>query len=311
MRQAGALTNRDRAARLVDYLLTQGIVAKFDAEGDSWAIWIRDEDQLPQAKELLREFAADPDGKKYRSVDAVAEALRRKQAADDKRRMKNVIEVRNRWTVGSGPTPVTIALLATSIFISLATNFGQTNNDLQQAIMFQSLEGDGPSNWFLAAPSPVYDIEHGQVWRLVTPIFRHLRILHLLFNMFWLYDLGSMVESRRGSLRFGLLVLVIAVLSNFGQYFLSLHLTSQPSIAFGGMSGVNYGLFGYIWMKSLYDPMAGFRISSQAVFVMVVWFFVCWTGVAGPVANWAHTVGFAVGMAIGYAPVAWRGMAKR
>ena len=43
------------------------------------------------------------------------------------------------------------------------------------------------------------------------------------------------------------LVLVIAALSNLGQYFVS-----GPN--FCGISGVVYGLFGYIWMKGRFDP---------------------------------------------------------
>lgn len=310
MRQAGTLTNREHAERLVDYLLTQGIVAKFDANGDSWAIWIRDEDQLAKAKELLREFAADPDGEKYRSVDTKAETLRKQQAADDARRMKNVIELRNRTGVGGGRIPVTIVLVAISILVTLSTNFGKSNNDVLQAVMFQSVpnEKEIPADW-----SPIRDINRGQVWRLVTPIFLHFDFLHILFNMYWLLVFGSMIEPRRGSLPYGLLILVVGALSNFAQYFFSFELnwTPEPTILFGGMSGVNYGLFGYLWMKSKYDPAAGMRISSQVVFVMVLWFFVCMTGAAGPVANWAHGAGLLVGMAIGYAPIALRTMSKR
>ncbi|MCC7085521.1 MAG: rhomboid family intramembrane serine protease [Pirellulales bacterium] len=302
MRQAGTLSNRQLAERFADYLLTQGISAKVDAEGDRWAIWIHDEDQLPQAREVLREFAVDPEAEKYRSAGGAAEVLREQYAQADEKRRKNLIELGDRWRGGSGLRPLTMAFIAMCIFVSLATNFGKENNVLLQAIMFQSFDENG------LAPSATHDIEHGQIWRLVTPIFLHFHPLHLLFNMFWLYDLGSAIETRRGTVRYGLLVLATAALSNYGQYFFSFELkwTPDPSIRFGGMSGVVYGLFGYAWMKSRFDPLVGLRISSQVVTLMIAWLFLCWTGVIGSVANWAHAVGLLSGIAIGYLPIVWR-----
>jgi GlpG protein len=311
MRQAGTLSNREQAERLCDYLLTQGISAKADADGDSWAIWIHDEDQLPKAKALLQEFQADPNSAKYRSAAQTAESLRKQQARDDEQRRKNVIELRNRWGKSSGPRPLTMVLIGVSVLVTLATNFGKDFNEIQQAVMFQSLENDARGQ--LGAPGQIHDIFEGQIWRLVTPIFLHFRILHLVFNMFWLYDLGAMVEGKRGTLRYGLLVLAIAVLSNYGEYFIpeALNMKADGIRIFGGMSGVNYGLFGYIWMKSQFDPLSGMRLSGQTVFIMLLWFVVCWIGVVGSIANWAHTVGLVVGIIIGYAPIAWQKLTKR
>ena len=62
-------------------------------------------------------------------------------------------------------------------------------------------------------------ILHGEVWRLVTPIFMHGSLLHIFFNMWWLGDLGTMIEVRRGTLRLAGLVLIAAVVSNVGQHF--------------------------------------------------------------------------------------------
>ena len=39
---------------------------------------------------------------------------------------------------------------------------------------------------------------------------------------------------------------------------------------------------------------------------MIVWLFVCWTGVIGSVANFAHVAGLIVGVVIGAAPHLWR-----
>src|SRR5207253_2404761 len=80
-------------------------------------------------------------------------------------------------------------------------------------------------------------LKRGQVWRVLTPAFIHFSILHLMFNMFWLLDLGTMIETRRGTLKLLGLVLLSGILGNLGEYF-----WSGPF--FGGMSGVVYGLFG-------------------------------------------------------------------
>jgi membrane associated rhomboid family serine protease len=39
---------------------------------------------------------------------------------------------------------------------------------------------------------------------------------------------------------------------------------------------------------------------------MLVWFFLCLTSIVGSVANGAHAVGLASGMALAYLPVVWR-----
>jgi len=88
-------------------------------------------------------------------------------------------------------------------------------------------------------------------------------------------------------------VMAIASSSNMAQYFVS-----GPS--FGGMSGVVYGLFGYVWMQSKYNPASGFILDKQIVTMMIAWFFLCLSGFAGPIANTAHGVGLLAGMAIGY-----------
>ena len=75
---------------------------------------------------------------------------------------------------------------------------------------------------------------------------------------------------------------------------------------FGGMSGVVYGLFGYAWMKSTFDPQAGFRLSQITVIILMAWLVLCMTSAVGSVANVAHVVGLVVGAAFGYLPILWR-----
>src|SRR5205814_9740200 len=108
----------------------------------------------------------------------------------------------------------------------------------------------GPMFIFYWPLGSLIEIKNGQLWRLITPIFVHGGFLHLLFNMWWMRDLGFMIEQRKGSLRLALMVLLVAIPSNIAQY-----MTAGPW--FGGMSGVVYGLFGYIWMKGKFSPHEG------------------------------------------------------
>jgi len=111
--------------------------------------------------------------------------------------------------------------------------------------------------------------------------------MHILFNMMWLFTLGGMIEMRQGRTMLGVMVLILALVSNCAQY-----LYAGP--AFGGMSGVVYGLFGYVWIRGLLDPAIGFTISRPNVLLMLVWFVFCLTGIL-PVANACHAAGLISG----------------
>jgi len=142
------------------------------------------------------------------------------------------------------------------------------------------------------------DVRSGQVWRLVTPIFLHSDLLHLLFNMWWLLDFGTMLEHRTGSWQFLGLVLLSAALSNAAQ------LQWGGSPLFGGMSGVVYALFGYLWIRGKQDPGFGVALPPQLAGFFLVWWALGVTGVldalVGPIANYCHSGGLAVGAGWGY-----------
>ena len=47
---------------------------------------------------------------------------------------------------------------------------------------------------------------------------------------------------------------------------------------FGGMSGVVYGLFGYVWIKSMFCRNRDFTCPQVTVIIMIIWLFLCMTG---------------------------------
>jgi GlpG protein len=138
----------------------------------------------------------------------------------------------------------------------------------------------------------------GQYWRLITPIFLHFGLMHLVFNGLWLALLGGRIERLYGSLHLLLLVFASGAISNMIQY------SWQGSAYFGGMSGVVYALLGYIWIKGHFAPQPGVQLPPGILPFMLVWLLVGMTGVLElvlgiGVANGAHVGGLLIGMLLG------------
>jgi GlpG protein len=117
--------------------------------------------------------------------------------------------------------------------------------------------------------------------------------------MLCLKDLGTLIEARQSTGQMAALVLLIGVLSNIGQYFFG-------GPGFGGMSGVIYGLFGYIWIRGKCDPTSGLFVDPRNVMMMIVWFFLCLFQIIPHVANTAHAVGLVMGVVWGALPLGKR-----
>jgi len=295
MRQAGTIANRQDAQRFSDYLMSLGITSKVDPAGDQWAIWVHDENELPRSREELEQFRVDPQNARYKDAGQTARKARHEAAARQRKAERNFVDVRQQWNSPWRRRPVTMTLIAMSVVAYLGQSSG--NGEMETRLLFSTNEH-------------LSEIKAGELWRLVTPIFLHFKImqipfLHLAFNMFWLYDLGTIIERTIGSLWYVPLILAIAVSSNCGQFVM----TGSPF--FGGMSGVVFGLFGYAWVRGRLDPTCGVYLRPEIVFWMMAWFVLCIVGVIGNVANWAHGVGLATGAACGYLAFAYRRMRKR
>ena len=89
-------------------------------------------------------------------------------------------------------------------------------------------------------------IRRGQWWRLLTSVLPHLDVLHLIFNLWWLWIFGTTVERVFGHLNTILLFLLFAIGPNALQYAFS-----DGGV---GLSGIGYGLFGLLWILSRRDP---------------------------------------------------------
>lgn len=136
----------------------------------------------------------------------------------------------------------------------------------------------------------------GQVWRWFTPMLLHFSVLHLAFNCAINVELGRRVEGALGSVGLWSVVLLLAGVSNLAQYAIG----SSP--VFGGLSGVGYGLLGFVLVMQRRFPAAPvWRLPPGLSIGLLVFLVVFTTGVTEPfglyVANAAHWGGLLSGAA--------------
>jgi GlpG protein len=291
VRLIGHLENERRARTFGDYLYVNGIENQVDpAENGTWEIWVRADDQIEQAESLLGRFRDSPDDPLFEGAADAATAKRDKEQKALRRFQKKIIDKDALFPARPRMGFVTILLMAASVLLTIFSELGTNDQFLQPFFITQFEAEAGQIRWMPGLP----EIRHGEIWRLLTPIFIHFGLWHILFNMLWLKDLGSMIENRKGSLYLSGIVIATAVLSNLAQY----RFGGQPR--FGGMSGVVYALLAFIWIRGKYDPSSGLRLHRYVVIMMMVWFVLCLVGIIPNVANAAHAVGLLLGMAWGF-----------
>jgi GlpG protein len=292
MRLIGHLANELSARTFGDYLYVQGIENRIESQEEGWAVWVNDEDKLAGAAQLLVAFRANPADPQFQAQARNAANLRSETAKDEEAWRKRLRNRRHlfRPLTGYGFGPLTFVLIASSVLVFFLSRFGAE----WERIKVLSITDWWVTGAYFQWNPGLEEIRHGQLWRLFTPILIHGNVMHIFFNLWWLRDLGSMIEGRQSSWQLALLVLVVAAGSNLAEYWIG------RMAVFGGMSGVVYGLFGYVWMRGKFDPASGLFVHPSTVTIMMIWLVVCFTGIVGAVANTAHVAGLAIGMAWGY-----------
>ena len=252
-----------------------------EKEGEEgYEIWISDEDQINEASFHYQEFLKNHDDPKFKVK--LKDKRKPESLPESKKSGFKQYNLGNKWrSQEKSPGVVTLALIITSVAVFLISGMGKNTQIIGPFFISEEINGG------------LDEIISGQLWRLITPIFLHFNLLHILFNCMWLHSLGSQIEKKKGTKFFITFILCTAIVSNLSQF-----LITGP--AFGGMSGVVYGLFGYVWIKSRLDPGDGFYIDPVIAMIMLGFFLVCFTGAFGGVANWAHAGGLIVGLGWGY-----------
>ena len=147
---------------------------------------------------------------------------------------------------------------------------------------------------FLGAKKTSLIVEDGEWWRLLTPMILHAGIIHLLFNMLGLFNIGVPAEREFGSLKIGAIFLVSGL---NGVLLSAIFVPQQVGV---GASGAIFGLFGAAWADlfqnwGLYRGQA-WKAFFQLLFATIVNLLL---GLVPYLDNFAHLGGFIAGFIFG------------
>lgn len=143
---------------------------------------------------------------------------------------------------------VTITLIAINVIIYLfMILFGQYDNIINKYATY------GP-----------YIVQYHEYYRLITGAFLHANIIHLLFNCYALYVIGSQIENFMGRWKY----LVIYLVSALTGSLLSILLNNGASI---GASGAIFGLMGsLLYFGYHYRVYLGTVLKSQIIPLILI-----------------------------------------
>jgi len=178
----------------------------------------------------------------------------------------------NTGIIGStNPTPAVIALVALNVVCFVASGFGS-------ASVIDKL-----GMW----PNGVHYLHED--YRVVTSMFLHLDVLHIVSNMFTLLIVGPAVEFMLGRTRFVTLYMLAGIGGSVAFYLIA----PAPSVA-AGASGAIFGVMGAYVVLALrqHKPM-GPVVALIAINLVI--------GFADPNIGWqAHVGGLVVGAALAF-----------
>jgi GlpG protein len=328
MRKIGQLRDERQARVFSDALYARGLENDVETEDDgAFSIWVHDDDQLARGRELLEKFVLGPEATEWQAAPATAARKRKEEERAAERRASNVItrermEYERTFTAFAWvPMLLALASIVVTIVAGDLSLMGGTpaprmtdddygayvNRVERRDALFitsaarRSIEvpvetEDGVQVVRVIAPpepgaKPLPEVASGQVWRLFTPMFLHFGLLHLIFNIIWLRDLGGFMQHRFSAGYLLVFVLTVAAVSNLVQL-------AWSGPRFGGLSGVNYGLLGFLWMRGRFDRGGVWQLNPQIVQWMIAWFVLCFF--LPGVANGAHAAGLLFGMITGY-----------
>jgi rhomboid protease GluP len=203
---------------------------------------------------------------------------------------------RNHWA--SAPATYTLVGINCAVFLAMLISGGSFTGPTVRDPIFNFCAGNGG-----------LVLQQGQWWRLFTPIFVHFGWIHLLSNMWCLWNLGLLGEPLLGPLGTVAAYVLTGVAGNILSTAVHPQFPGEPGgIVSAGASGAVFGLAGVliVLLKSPLLPIPQFELKklrrSVIYFALLNFIIGAGTWIANTslqVDNMAHLGGFLSGLAFG------------
>lgn len=186
---------------------------------------------------------------------------------------------------------VTYSLLVVNIAVFAAWSMAGTNDQLAMFMI---------QNFLVSSEA----LAEGRVWTIVTSMFSHNLVWHLLLNMFALNSFGAIMEEGLGAGRFLRFYFAAGIVGSICHALVSAQIIGDPSVPAHGASGAISGLIllfalcypkqkllimGIIPIPALIGALAFIGFDIWGIFAQA-------DGGGLPIGHGAHLGGAAVGM---------------
>lgn len=153
--------------------------------------------------------------------------------------------------------PITaIVMLISIVLFILVFSFSKINKESTALTILYLGGGVPPLYW------------NGEVWRLFVNIFHHGNIIHIFFNLYWIYYFGSLTEKFLGKSKY----IYFIISCGFFQGIICT-LTTEPFAI--GLSGLIYAFFGLFLIIRNQDEMIKYFVNPSLIKFLLIFLFLC------------------------------------
>ena len=172
MRSIATFKEEKLALRFWNYLQGEGVECSLEEDGsDTWAIWVIDEEKIPSAIQSFEKFKETPEDPKFNSTVKTDPKPSQKSliTSEFKSRFKSY-NLREKWQKQDrSPGMISLSIIIFSVAIFLVSGMGKNSDIVSKLLISEKMDGS------------LSEVFEGQVWRIVTPIFLHFGLFHILF----------------------------------------------------------------------------------------------------------------------------------